>query len=318
MVYFSLGSSSSPRGLIVRPVVSESPDATVQPTILVDEDIPTFYYRPKWSPDGRWIAFYRHNPSTGRSPGSGEDMDVCVISASGGELHFLAQTGSNWSPEGLSWSPDGKELAFERWNGKNADIFIVSVATRKTRPFTIDGKANMDPVWSGDGRWITYLSRRRVGFGRRRWIQALDGGKSRISDGSALNPLVYSPDGQWVAYFHFQNRLDNPNGFYAARVNARGGNVGRADFSEGCSLGLGHVWQTHEVDVKRGSHHRGNILQQQDLRPEPQKRRSPTYQAASKLCLYQPEPLQWLVDGETFMSSIGGWPTTRAFERQNG
>ena len=58
-------------------------------------------------------------------------------------MHFLAQTGSNKRPDGLSWSPDGKELAFERWDGEYTDIFIVSVVTRKIRPFTTDGKENI-------------------------------------------------------------------------------------------------------------------------------------------------------------------------------
>ena len=219
MVYYSSRSPSTPPGLLVLPVVSVSPDVTLQPTVLVNEAI---YYQPKWSPDGRRIAFYRHDSSTGISPGSGEDMDVCMISDSGGELHFLAETGSNKYPEGLSWSPDGKELAFERWNGENSDIFIVSVATRQVRSFTTDGKANMNPVWSGDGRWITYVSSRGVVAGHRMWIQALDGGWPRILKGSERNPLVYSPDGRRVAYFLSRNSLDSPKGFYASRVNTEG------------------------------------------------------------------------------------------------
>ena len=222
MVYFSIGTPSTPCGLIVRPAVSVSTDVTVEPKVLVDEDTGAIYYQPKWSPDGRWIAFYRHDPSTGTSPGTGEDMDVCMISSTGGELHFLTQTGSSRYPEGLSWSPDGKELAFERWNGENSDIFIVSVTTRQVRSFTTDGKANVNPVWSGDGRWITYLSSRGVGIGRRIWIQALEGGWPRILEGSDRNPLVYSPDGRWAAYFLSRNSSGSPKGFYASRVNAEG------------------------------------------------------------------------------------------------
>ena len=149
MVYYSWESSSTPRGLLVLPVTFTSQDIPVNPTVLVDEGIPTVYYVPKWSPDGRQIAFYRHSPSTGTSPGTGEDMDVCLIPVVGGKMRFLAQTGSNRQPEGLSWSPDGKQLAFERANGKNTDIFIVSIATGKIRPFTTDGKDNLNPVWSG-------------------------------------------------------------------------------------------------------------------------------------------------------------------------
>ena len=300
MVYFSSGSPSSPSGLIVRPIVSDSPDATVQSLVLVDEGPPTVYYQPKWSPNGRWIAFYRHSPSTGRirtSPGSGEDMDVCMISAAGGELHFLASTGSNKRPEGLSWSPDGKELAFERWNGEKTDIFIVSVATRQVRPFTTDGKENKKPVWSGDGRWITYLSRRGFGFVSQRWIQALDGGKRRVVHGFELNPLVYSTDGRWIAYFHFRHELDSPKGFYASRINSQGELLGkpvllRAVVPDSVTFGSPKRWtsskeivtveypskfETYTLRLKNGDYRHVNL---------------------PPSLLWQFEHLQWLADGK--------------------
>ena len=297
IVYFSLESPSTPSGLIVLPVVSLSPDVTLQPTVLVDEGIPTIYYQPVWSPDGRWIAFYRHSPSTGRSPGSGEDMDVCLIRASGGKMRFLAQTGSNRLPEGLSWSPDGKELAFERWNGENTDIFIVSIDTGKIRPFTTDGKANMNPVWSGDGRWISYLSRRGVGFGRRRWIQALDCGKPGILDGSALKPLVYSPDGRWVAYFQLRHTSDNPTGFYASRVNSRGelseeSILLKAVISDLNMFGRPMRWTLggEIIIVETFFNDKTYALSLKNREVLPIK--------LHPRLLYQPEPVQWLADGK--------------------
>ena len=126
-------------------------------------------------------------------------MEVYLILASGGEKRFLATTDSE-EQDILSWSPDSKQLAFVKRKGKNADIFIVSIATGKVRPFTTDGKENTNPVWSGDGGRITYLSKRGTWFSGHRWIQALDGGKPRILEGSDDNPLLYSPDGKWLVY----------------------------------------------------------------------------------------------------------------------
>ena len=89
MVYFSLESPSTPHGLIVRPVVTVSPNVPPRTTVLLAEGPPTIYYQPKWSPDGRWIAFYRHSPSTGRSPGSGEDYGrVYDFLRQAADLHF--------------------------------------------------------------------------------------------------------------------------------------------------------------------------------------------------------------------------------------
>ncbi len=299
MAYFSWGPSSTPRGLLVLPVTSASQDMPVKPTVLVDEGIPTVYYVPKWSPDGRWIAFYRHSPSTGTSPGTGEDMDVCLIPVSGGKIRFLAETGSNRGPEGLSWSPGGKELAFERVNGENTDIFIVSIATGKIRPFTTDGKENTNPIWSGDGRWINYLSRRGVGVGSRRWIHALDGDKQRIVvDGSALKPLVYSPDGRWMAYYsNFTQSLNSHKGFYASRVNKEGNFSGKpillkAVMSDSDMFGRPIRWtsggeiimvetsfndKTYALSLKNGEY------RTMSLDPS---------------LMWQSEPLQWLADGK--------------------
>ena len=311
MVYFSIGTLSTPGRLIVHPVVSVSPDVTLQSTVLVVESVPTIYYQPKWSPDGRWIAFYRHSPSTGRSPGSGEDMDVCLIPASGGKMRFLAQTGSNKHPDGLSWSPDGEELAYERWSGENADIFIVSVTTRKTRPFTTDGKANLNPVWSGDGKWLTYMSRRGVGLGRRRWVQALDGGKPRILDDFELNPLVYSTDGRWAAYFHF------PTGFYAARVNVQGEFSGepvflKAVLSDSDMFGRPMRWTSREEVIIAEKYFNSKTyalnLKSGEVRP---------VKVAPSL-LFQPEPLQWLVDGRHLCLPSGDGRQPRLLNVETG
>ena len=212
---------SAPAGLVVRSVVSESPDVDSEPMVLLNEDN-IFYYQPKWSPNSKWVAFHRHTPSTnGTSPGSGEDMDVCLIPASGGSVRFLARTGSNSHPDGLSWSPDSTQLAFVKRNGKSADIFIVSTVTGKERPFTTDGKENIKPTWSGDSRWITYLSKRGGWFpGRQRWIQSLDGGKPRILQGADGDSLLYSPDGKWLIYH--RRTLDSPHGFYASQFTSQG------------------------------------------------------------------------------------------------
>ncbi|MDE0042603.1 MAG: hypothetical protein OXT74_11255, partial [Candidatus Poribacteria bacterium] len=222
VVYYSLGRPdiTIPPGLVVRCLVSESPGADNEPLVLLHE-YGAACYQPKWSPDGKWIAFLRQEfPKGDGAPRN--NMDVYLISASGGEKRFLATTGSEEEQDILSWSSDSKQLAFVKRKGKNADIFIVSIVTGKERPFTTDGKENIQPTWSGDGRWITYVSKRGASWftGRQRWIQALDGGKPRILEGSDGDIHLSSPDGKWLIYL--SRRPDRPNGFYASRVNSRG------------------------------------------------------------------------------------------------
>jgi len=59
--------------------------------------------RPRWSPDGRDLAFVSHRE------GQGSELYVLPV-ASGGELRRVA----SWSEEieDLAWSPDGRRLAF--------------------------------------------------------------------------------------------------------------------------------------------------------------------------------------------------------------
>ena len=221
IVYYSLGrpDTTIPPGLVVRSLVSEPSDVKGEPIVLLYE-YGAACYQPKWSPDGKWIAFLRNEYAMGDGA-PGNNMDVYVIPASGGEKRFLATTGSE-EQDILSWSPDSKELAFVKRKGKNADIFIVSRVTGEERPFTTDGKENIKPTWSSDGRWITYLSKRGASWftGRQRWVQSLDGGKPRILKGSDHDPVLYSPDGEWLAYL--RRTPDQPHGFYASRITSQG------------------------------------------------------------------------------------------------
>ena len=207
-------------GLIVQPLVDVSNDLSTEPTVLLKESPQEIllrespratyyfpratYYQPKWSPDGKWIAFYRQEFSEGKNRNMNDmHVEVYLIPASGGEFRFLAHTNSNNYPGWLSWSPDSKELAFVRWKGKKSDIYIVSIDTGAVRPFTTDGEENTAPSWWPDGNWISYASRRGVWFSDRTrpWKQRVNGGDAvQINGRVGFDPLVHSPDGKWVTY----------------------------------------------------------------------------------------------------------------------
>ncbi len=216
MVYESWRETAIPSGsLIVQLLVDVSTNMSTEPKILLQGEAGAQYIQPKWSPDGKRIAFYRREYSPEK------DIDVYLIPAAGGEMRFLAKTDSQEHPDGLSWSPDSKELAFVKWNGKKADIYIVSIDTGAVRPFTTDGKENTRPSWSPDGKWIFYSSRRGIWFGdsRRVWRQPVDGGKAIVNK-RLDDPLIHSPDGKWVAYTSWLP--DGKSGFIATRINEQG------------------------------------------------------------------------------------------------
>ncbi len=179
--------------------------------------------RPRWSPDGGWIAFYRSELNQEDS----EHYEVCIIPASGDEMRVLPQSNSEQSG-GLSWSPDSLNLAFVKWiNWKEriADIWIVSLDTQEVRPFTTDGKENIQPSWSPDGKWISYLSRRSTSDDSHRVRkQPVQGGKATVIENDYVTIVqspIYSPDGKWVVYTGVY-LPEAKFGFLTRRVNEQG------------------------------------------------------------------------------------------------
>lgn len=80
---------------------------------------------PRWSPDGRRIAFVSTEPGTPK---------ICVISCRGGSPTVLKKTDPVIAGRGviLDWAPDGTEIAFIGGDPGQA-IRIVDVATGKVR-----------------------------------------------------------------------------------------------------------------------------------------------------------------------------------------
>ena len=193
--------------LIVSPLADVSGEMPPTQTVLVHGERITQYFQPKWSPNGKWIAFFRQDNQHQGGEDHGSDIDVYLVPAAGGKVRFLARTDSQERMGGFSWSPDSKNIAFVKWTGENADIYIVSITTGIVRPFTADGKGNISPSWSPDGKWIFYRSQRAssrdTGVGSRLvWKQPVDGVYATLINvvNDRPHPLIYSPNGKWIAH----------------------------------------------------------------------------------------------------------------------
>jgi len=66
----------------------------------------TYYLYPRWSPDGRWIAFQR---------GDSIRFDIFVVPAAGGESHQL--THDNNMMSGFAWLPDSTGIVYSSSRG---------------------------------------------------------------------------------------------------------------------------------------------------------------------------------------------------------
>ncbi|HEX6058032.1 MAG TPA: S9 family peptidase, partial [Gemmatimonadaceae bacterium] len=189
---------------------------------------------PRWSPDGRWLAF--------RS-GRGEDVkgsQVWLLDRRGGEARQLTDYKGGVSD--FVWSPDGARLALvvddpdpadldttkksktkppivvDRYRFKQdyrgylgarrSHIHVFDVASKKGEQITAGIYDESDPAWSPDGRRIAFVSKRGEDPDRTQnfdvWVvDAAPGAEPRqltTFEGEDNGGLAWSPDGRWIAF----------------------------------------------------------------------------------------------------------------------
>jgi serine/threonine protein kinase/Tol biopolymer transport system component len=107
---------------------------------------------PRWSPDGRQIAF---------STLSGRTSRVLVVPADGGPTRAAAPEDEGPQMD-ATWSPSGRRMAFGRpilGGGEDSEITIqiVDLETGQLTPVP-DSRGLFSPRWSPDGRYLVALS----------------------------------------------------------------------------------------------------------------------------------------------------------------
>jgi len=165
---------------------------------------------PRWSPDGKWIAFM------GRES-LGALWQVQVISAEGGERRRVMPTET--SQGAPTWSPDGRQLMFGELLGppgrdpKSLSIHLVDLGTGKAT--ILDGSQGLwSARWSPDGKRVAALTADSkelmvCDFICRKW--------SKLATASDISDLNWSHQGDWV---YFEDLLP-PNGPAIFRVRVR-------------------------------------------------------------------------------------------------
>jgi Tol biopolymer transport system component/predicted Ser/Thr protein kinase len=127
-----------------------------------------------WSPDGRWIAFLRGDPQSGRS-------EVRLVPALGGPERKLTEIDAVevlGSPRLLAWCPDSRCLVFtdrpEQGGPDAVFVYAIDTAGRRqvTRPAP-PAQGDSQPSISPDGRWLVFRRNISNGFTGELYVQSL-------------------------------------------------------------------------------------------------------------------------------------------------
>lgn len=162
-------------------IYSIRPDGSDRRQLTTD----TRSHSPRWSPDGRLIAFHRAG-------------DIWVMQADGSAAHRVTSGAAN--DINPTWSPDGGRLVFSRTTDgtlAGRSLFVVSAAGGSGQRLTTrsDGCA-VEPTWSATGRYVVYWDKCASGMsGTGNAIRKVNTGTGAISVVVGVDGLA-QPDGQ--------------------------------------------------------------------------------------------------------------------------
>jgi dipeptidyl aminopeptidase/acylaminoacyl peptidase len=185
-------------------------------------------HAPRWSPDGRSLAYLA-------TPAGTERTAIMLLDRRGGEPRVLYDTKDDVGE--YAWSPDGSRLVLAVTastdtgkspkpivinaqhfkqdedgylaTGAQRHLFVFTVADEKIAPLTEDPSANDDlPTWSPDGKSIAFVRTHTPGANDdgREEIDLIDaqGGGSVVTLAHPYAPntqqLAWSPNGKLLAY----------------------------------------------------------------------------------------------------------------------
>lgn len=150
---------------------------------------------PRWSPDGKQIAFNAALP--------GMIWNVYLISSDGGTPQRVFP--SEQSQVDVSWSPDGDKLVFGSFDVPGTPIYTVELKSRRVS--TLPGSTGLfSPRWSPDGRYIAAIVSEHpfklmlFEFATQKWTEAF---------GSDIGYEWWSHDGKYIYFQHWHNPQQN-------------------------------------------------------------------------------------------------------------
>ncbi|MGI8551686.1 MAG: prolyl oligopeptidase family serine peptidase [Dehalococcoidia bacterium] len=213
---------------------------------------------PRWSPDGKRIAFVSKRGAKDEKP------QVWLIEADGGEPWQMTSASDGTS--GAEWSPDGATIAFVSrtdedeasrsekektpsekhaplvvkdlifrfdsegiYDEKRRHIWLIPSGGGEARQLTSGDWNDGEIAWSPDGRQIAFTSYREDDRWQRRlrdiWLLEIASGAVRklTQSRGPSNQPVWSPDGKTIAYAGHQHGDEGARTSYLYTISADGG-----------------------------------------------------------------------------------------------
>ncbi len=127
-------------------------------------------HSPRWSPDGKQIAFVSdHN---GRKA-------IYLVSAEGGEPKLLME--SEFEETDPAWSPDGTEIVHRTNREGNLRLSVTSASTGEGRLLTLGSGVHSKPQWTPGGEAIACFYEGPA-YPRNVWLFQRQGGRTRMTE----------------------------------------------------------------------------------------------------------------------------------------
>lgn len=162
VAYMAIPEGQRNIAIMLQTTVPVSPRQLTYPDGLAEDAMP------RWSPDGRDIAFLRVNP--------GHDCRLMLIRATGRAERTVGACDPDDQPS-FDWTPDGAGLILDR--GGNVGLQVLDLSTGKTRVIDYDanpGDLDTSARYSPDGDWIVFVRNSPLGDF---WQIPAEGGKAR-------------------------------------------------------------------------------------------------------------------------------------------
>ncbi|MBS1663055.1 MAG: PD40 domain-containing protein [Bacteroidetes bacterium] len=141
----------------------------------------------KLSPDGKKIAFINHG-------------EIFVGAATGGEAMRVTFTGAVESQ--LTWSPNSNAISYVSDRDETSHVYEYNFLTNKETRLTSAPKDDWTPVYSPDGKSLTFVrdNKELIMLDRATGKETIQAKAyiGRAPNGGTV--IRYSPDGKWIAF----------------------------------------------------------------------------------------------------------------------